>query len=106
MDKSRHCQLLLEKLTEVMQANALWEATPPPPSALQSTQPFAIDCLSCEQWLQWVLIPRLSYLIQVAQPLPQAFEISPYVEEAMKYAKGQQAVLTVTRELDQLFKIN
>ena len=104
MDRARHCQRLLEKLTTALQENGFWEAEPPSVEALGSSQPFAIDTLRCEQWLQWIFIPKLSQLIKMNMALPAAFEISPYVEEAMKDAKGQAAVFAVTRELDQLFK--
>lgn len=104
MDKSRHCQLLLDKLTTVLQTYDHWEAEQPPAEALSSSQPFAIDTLRCEQWLQWIFIPKLSQMVAMNITLPAAFEISPYVEEAMKEAKGHTAILAVARELDQLFK--
>ncbi|KHT64950.1 pseudouridine synthase [Photobacterium gaetbulicola] len=104
MDRAQHCQLLVEKLATVLQENEYWESVPPSVEALSSCQPFAIDTLRCEQWLQWIFIPKLSHLIAMNMPLPAAFEISPYVEEAMKEAKGLVAILAVTRELDQLFK--
>ena len=104
MDKSRHCQLLLEKLVAVLKTYELWEAESPSVEALSSSQPFAIDTLRCEQWLQWIFIPKLSHMIAMDMALPAAFEISPYVEEAMKEARSLAAILAVTRELDQLFK--
>ncbi|MGR5065647.1 YqcC family protein [Photobacterium sp. DNB22_13_2] len=104
MDKFRHCQLLLDKLTTVLQTYDHWEAEQPPAEALNSCQPFAIDTLRCEQWLQWIFIPKLNHMLAMKMALPAAFEISPYVEEAMKENKGQAATLAVTRELDQLFK--
>jgi uncharacterized protein YqcC (DUF446 family) len=54
--------------------------------------------------LQWVFIPRMTQLIALKQPLPQHFELSPYVEEAMKHDSGINIILGVTRELDNLFK--
>ena len=104
MDRALHCQRLLEKLATVLQENDYWEVEQPSIEALSSSQPFAIDTLRCEQWLQWIFIPKLSHMIATKMALPATFEISPYVEEAMKEAKGQTAILAVTRELDQLFK--
>ncbi|PSU28854.1 YqcC family protein [Photobacterium lutimaris] len=104
MDKSRHCQLLLDRLTTVLQEYEHWDVELPPAEALSSNQPFAIDILRCEQWLQWIFIPKLNHMLAMKMALPAAFEISPYVEEAMKENKGQAAILAVTRELDQLFK--
>ncbi|MCQ1058522.1 YqcC family protein [Photobacterium sp. DNB23_23_1] len=104
MDKPRHCQLLLDRLTTVLQTHEHWDVERPPVEALNSNQPFAIDTLRCEQWLQWIFIPKLNHMLAMKMALPAAFEISPYVEEAMKEAKGYRAILAVTRELDQLFK--
>ncbi|MGF1871377.1 YqcC family protein [Photobacterium indicum] len=104
MDKYRHSMLLLEKLEAALRNADLWENVPPSDVALASTEPFAVDSLSCSQWLQWVFIPRMTQLIALKQPLPQHFELSPYVEEAMKHDSGINIILGVTRELDNLFK--
>lgn len=104
MDRYRQCQQLLAQLEAVMQAHDLWETTPPSRAALQSTEPFAIDTLSCTQWLQWIFIPKMGQLVQAQLPLPAAFAISPYIEEAMKMQAGCDSVLAVTREIDQLFE--
>lgn len=105
MDKYRHSQQLLERLETVMREERLWEEQAPEPQALASTQPFAIDTLTCCQWLQWVFIPRMKQLVELNAPLPAQFEISPYVEEAMKEQPGSGAVLSVTREFDHLFRV-
>lgn len=104
MDKYRQSQQLLELLESVMREEGLWEVKSPDPQALASTQPFAIDSLSCGQWLQWIFIPRMKQLVAMHAPLPAQFEISPYVEEAMKEQPGCGAVLSVTREFDLLFR--
>jgi uncharacterized protein YqcC (DUF446 family) len=104
MDKYRHSMLLLEKLEAALRNADLWENVPPSNTALASNEPFAVDTLSCNQWLQWVFIPRMTQLIALKQRLPQHFELSPYVEEAMKHDRGVNIILGVTRELDNLFK--
>lgn len=104
MDKYRHSQRLLDKLETVMREAQLWETESPDPAALASTEPFAIDTLTCSQWLQWIFIPRMKQLVALNAPLPTQFEISPYVEEAMKAQLGSMAVLSVTREFDHLLR--
>ncbi|PSW01686.1 YqcC family protein [Photobacterium lipolyticum] len=104
MDKNRHSQLLLEKLKVVMHETGLWESVAPSQASLASTEPFAVDTLTCNQWLQWIFIPKMTQLVTMQQPLPAHFELSPYVEEAMKHNKGVGAIIRVTRELDNLFK--
>ena len=104
MDKYRHSQLLLEKLEVVMHEAGLWESVAPSQASLASTEPFAVDTLTCSQWLQWIFIPKMTQLVTMQLPLPAHLELSPYVEEAMKHDKGVDTILRVTRELDNLFK--
>ncbi|MGF1684268.1 YqcC family protein [Photobacterium makurazakiensis] len=104
MNKYLYCQQLLVKLQQTMQQQQLWETTEPSAQALASVEPFAIDTLSCAQWLQWIFIPKMNQLVQLGLPLPTQFEIAPYVEEAMKEIVGGDAVITVCHEFDNLMK--
>ncbi|MGF1693502.1 YqcC family protein [Photobacterium kagoshimensis] len=104
MDKYRHCQRLLDKLQHTMQHNQQWETCSPSAQALASAEPFAIDTLSCAQWLQWIFIPKMTQLIASHVPLPSQFEIAPYVEEAMKNEQGYEGILAVCNEFDNLMK--
>ncbi|MEX1667139.1 YqcC family protein [Zhongshania arctica] len=58
-----------------------WQAEAPPPSALRSEQPFAVDTLNFAQWLQFIFIPRMRFLIDQQQDLPRASGIAPMAEE-------------------------
>ncbi|MDX1304030.1 YqcC family protein [Photobacterium sp.] len=104
MDKYRHSQLLLEKLEVVMHEAGLWESVAPSQASLASTEPFAVDMLTCNQWLQWIFIPKMTRLVTMQLPLPMHFELSPYVEEAMKHNKDVDSIIRITGELDNLFK--
>lgn len=104
MDKYHHSQRLLEELELVLRQHSHWQLTPPDEPLLTSTEPFAIDTLDCHQWLQWIFIPKFGQLIALQLPLPAQFEISPYIEEAMKEKVGVNDILSVTRQLDLLFK--
>ena len=104
MDQYRQSQQLLTQLENILQQHQYWQEVAPEPQALASTEPFAIDTLDCHQWLQWIFIPKLRYLIVQRLPLPTQFAISPYVEEAMKNQVGVLDIVATTREIDQLFK--
>ncbi|MDO6500361.1 YqcC family protein [Photobacterium sanguinicancri] len=104
MDKYLHCQQLLGKLQQTMQQHQQWDACSPSAQALASIEPFAIDTLSCSQWLQWIFIPKMTLLVSQHLPLPSQFEIAPYVEEAMKNEQGCEAILAVCHEFDHLLK--
>lgn len=65
----RVAELLLD-LEAAMRTAALWEALPPDPPALASTEPFCIDTLDFCQWLQFVFLPRMHELLDAGLQLP------------------------------------
>jgi len=73
---------LLGSLEHELRSHGRWDHEPPPAKALYSTQPFAIDTLSFDQWLQWVLLPRMHELLLRELPLPASCAIQPMAEEA------------------------
>lgn len=60
----------LLKLENTLQQHSLWSAYSPTQQQLSSLQPFCLDTLTIEQWLQFILIPRLSALIAAGAELP------------------------------------
>jgi uncharacterized protein YqcC (DUF446 family) len=59
----------------------LWEFESPSQDALASTQPFAIDTLNFPQWLQFIFIPRLYFMVEQHLPLPSVSGVKPMAEE-------------------------
>jgi len=59
----------------------LWEFESPSEEALLSTQPFAIDTLNFPQWLQFIFIPRLHFMVEQRSPLPNVSGVKPMAEE-------------------------
>lgn len=47
-----------------------WSAEPPASEALSSQQPFCVDTLAFEEWLQWIFLPRMREIIEQGKPLP------------------------------------
>lgn len=82
---SRHANLAhqLLRLEATMRQQGLWGAHKPSDQALASQQPFCMDTLAIEQWLQFVFIPKMAALIAQGARLPhmQAGKgIGPMVE--------------------------
>ncbi|WP_227546074.1 YqcC family protein [Marinobacter fonticola] len=71
---------LLAIETELRRLN-YWESECPAPEALQSTQPFCVDTLTFPQWLQFIFLPRMKYLIEEDMALPAVSGIAPMAEE-------------------------
>lgn len=102
-------QRILEKLGHLeieMRAKSLWEEVPPSPDAFESVEPFAIDTMEAAQWLQWILIPRLTAMIDQVLCCRAIFAIAPYFEEIYKDDEEGRfiAFLDHLRELDSYFQ--
>ena len=80
----------LEKELRLMQ---LWEMQSPAPEALASVEPFAVDQLSFNQWLQFVFLPRMAALVESEAPLPDNCSVVPMAEEFFKGQKVEAAAI-------------
>jgi uncharacterized protein YqcC (DUF446 family) len=95
--------LLLRLLEEELRTQNRWDPAPPDAEALRSTVPFAADVLSFDQWLQWILLPRIQALLDLGAALPTRCAIQPMAEEI--YADDDlpaQRIIGLLRELDRV----
>ena len=74
-----HC-LIDEIEAQLVHAN-LWQAEPIDSQALESVQPFAVDTMSFEQWLQFLFIPKMRILLDNQLPLPTKIAVAPMAEQ-------------------------
>lgn len=72
---------LLCDLERELRLQGRWHPGEPPAAALSSTEPFAIDVLDFDQWLQWILLPRMHDLLLRQLPLPDNCAMQPMAEE-------------------------
>ena len=96
----------LEQLQITMQQLNLWQTMPPAAEAFLSEEPFSIDTMSVEEWLQWVFIPRMWALLESCAAVPNKIAISPYIEEGMKEFDELQQLLTPLVALEELLNNN
>ncbi|WP_237067363.1 YqcC family protein [Microbulbifer guangxiensis] len=90
----------LLQLEMELRREGLWQAEPPAPEALASTEPFCIDTLTLPQWLQFVFLPRMSQLIELEQPLPRQCGIAPIAEEFFRETGGGGSLIALLTEID------
>jgi len=102
MSTENQVRQILQDIEQVMRDLKLWHAMPPEPEAFDSVEPFSVDTMSSEQWLQWVLIPRIYALLDAEAALPTRFAITPYFEMAQPDATRLLAEL---QRLDDLLNI-
>jgi len=92
-------QLLIE-LEAALLADNLWSELPPSPVALASTAPFCCDTMPLEQWLQFILLPKMQALLEAGVPLPNNIAISPLAE--LVYANNLSAVASLLAAIKRL----
>lgn len=99
--KYQQVQDLLEQLEAELKAVNLWQQQSPAPEALLSNQPFAVDTLDFHQWIQFIMIPRMQWLIAQRQPLPAQMAVSPMAVQVYKgQLKEHRQVIACLREID------
>ncbi|MGF1773937.1 YqcC family protein [Vibrio wakamikoensis] len=97
-------KLLLVELKQQLKKHSLWQLNAPNIVALSSQQPFAVDTLEPQEWLQWIFIARMESLIEAGGDTPKGFEITPYFEEVWKRRPELAEVLMVLKQIDEAAK--
>ena len=101
---------LLETVDQQLRLMGLWQQQSQIPQALDSTEPFAVDKLSFNQWLQFVFLPRMQQMIAVESPLPDNCSIAPMAEEFFKQQTADKkqgaAMINDLAAIDQLISKN
>ncbi|EPJ85562.1 MULTISPECIES: YqcC family protein [Pseudomonas] len=96
-------QLLL--IERELRVQGWWSDVSPSAQALASVEPFAVDTLDFEQWLQWIFLPRMKAILEQDLPLPNASGIQEMAEMvfAARNVQGKDRQLQVLlKEFDQL----
>lgn len=94
-------QLLL--IERALRQAGWWTAQPPSEQALASVEPFCVDTLSFEEWLQWIFLPRMKLILENGLALPNASGILAMAEMVYASRPGQGiALMACLREFDLL----
>jgi uncharacterized protein YqcC (DUF446 family) len=59
----------------------LWDSEMISEEALASEQPFAVDTMTFPQWLQFIFLPRMYFIVDEHRQLPGNCGIAPMAEE-------------------------
>ena len=83
-----------------------WDSNRPSEDALLSHQPFCLDTLRFEQWLQWVFLPRMQQILEQRRPLPARSGIFAYAEESLNRRDPlSNNLLNLIKRFDDLIRI-
>ncbi len=83
----------------------LWTTAPPTAEQLASREPFCVDTMAFEQWLQWVFIPKMNELLQ--QPsfngLPNRSDIHTIADYLFtQYPQNTDKITDSIKHIDEL----
>ena len=92
--------VLLGQIEAEMMRLQLWSDEPPGAEALASEQPFCVDTLSFEQWLQFVFVPTLHGIITSGGSLPQTCAVAPMAEMAFPGTADMKILVDLLRQTD------
>ena len=96
---------LLTSLEDEMKRVGLWSDTQPSAGALQSQQPFCVDTLAFEEWLQFIMIPRFQQMSLSNAPLPAQSDVSTMAEHVL-IIDQHESVLKLIKAIDGLFTVS
>ncbi|QXI27789.1 YqcC family protein [Pseudomonas vanderleydeniana] len=80
-------QLLL--IERELRAQGWWDEVPPSEASLSSVEPFSVDTLGFEQWLQWIFLPKMKVILEDDLPLPNASGILAMAEMVYGQRPGE-----------------
>ena len=87
MAREHQVAALLIDVEAHLRQMGLWDPEPPAEEALASTQPFCIDTLDFNQWLQFIFLPTMYAILEEGRDLPTDCAIAPMAEE---FFRGSQ----------------
>lgn len=94
-------QLLL--IERELRALGMWKEVPPSDEALSSREPFCVDTLDFDQWLQWIFLPRMKAILERDLPLPSASGILAMAEMSWQdRPQASQGLRAALQQFDEL----
>lgn len=97
----RLASLLIDIECELRRGN-FWSAEPPSVKALASVEPFCVDTLELEQWLQYVFLPRMHTLLADRSPLPTQCNIAAIAETVWATNMSAKPVIAILQQFDEM----
>lgn len=91
--------LLIDIECELRRAD-LWSAERPSADALASVEPFCVDTMDFQQWLQFILLPRMQAIVAAQAPLPGKCDITTMAETVWPTNTRAKPVIDVLRQFD------
>lgn len=105
-DIQNHIADILLEVEANLRINGKWDEISPGSSALSSKQPFCMDTLAFEQWLQWIFLPRMKITLEETKPLPAQSSIFVYAQECLhENDPSTGSLLKLIKKFDELISV-
>lgn len=95
-----HLSSLLIDLEYELRRAQLWGSMPPSDTALASIEPFCVDTMLFQDWLQFVFLPRMRLLLSNRDPLPNQCNIATMAETVWMGTPAAKPVIAVLQAFD------
>ncbi len=95
----------LKQLETALIKAQLWEDSMPSLTALSSCEPFCVDTLRFEQWLQWIFIPKMQEMLNAPQfnGFSHTSDIHTMAEHVFKdYQQDTTKITQLIKKIDKL----
>ena len=80
-----------------------WQDEAPSAEALASPEPFCVDTLTFEQWLQWIFLPRMQVLLESGAAMSSVSGIQAMGDMVYRQQPGiARRLLELLGEFDRL----
>nr|MBF0681923.1 YqcC family protein [Pseudomonas sp.] len=93
-------QLLL--VERELRLQGMWSVARPSAEALASREPFCVDTLAFEQWLQWIFLPRMKSILENGEALPASSGILVMAEVVYREQPSMSGLLEALAAFDRL----
>lgn len=108
-DMLKHNQIntVLIHIQSLMSTEGFWSDIDIDSSALNSQQPFCCDTMNFNEWLQFVFIPKMQFLIDTRKPLPSFKKgqgIGPMAKEFYNQTQVDHYMITLIGQIDDLLE--
>lgn len=90
------------RVEQTMRQLKVWGV--PPPVLKPYRQPFAMDAMPFENWIQLVLVPRLREVARGEQPMPPSSNLAGHAVREFDGWDAMQPLIDALREVDALSK--
>lgn len=86
-----------------LQCLGRWAAEAPTPEQFTNMGPFGMHTMAFEQWLQWVLVPRVQEIITTKGTFPTSSQVSVFATREYDGDPDAAHLVDLLRDFDDLF---